>query len=289
MTRSITAKAHAKINLFLEVTGKRPDGYHEIDTVMHSVTLCDIITITINGDSKEKSIKLSCDLDELECDESNLAYRAATAFYRAALIEENTDINIHIEKHIPIAAGLAGGSTDAACVLRSLNNLYGFPLSEKELCSVGASIGADVPFCIMQSPARCTGIGEIMDPCGELPDCHILIAIKSGNKISTKEAYEKIDAFSDRQPRHNNMTELLGTKDLARLSQELYNVFSKITPATDTTVKSMLKYGAVGALMSGSGPSVFGLFDTLQKAEQAYAFLRNNDHSAFLCKPLRLK
>ena len=179
----IRLEAKAKINLFLEITGRLPNGYHTISTVMHEIGLCDYVSVEKTDSG---SITLTSDCDTMPLDERNIAYRCAALFFEKAGIE-NKGINIHIEKNIPMEAGLAGGSTDGAAVLKALNEMYNTPFSIAELCTMGAKVGADIPFCIMGGSVLCEGIGEIMTPIATLPSCHILI-VKGKEGVSTKWA-----------------------------------------------------------------------------------------------------
>lgn len=251
--------APAKINLFLSVTGKRPDGYHELDTVMQSVTLCDTVTI-----SRCDHLRVVCS-DPALSGRDNLAYRAAEAFCQAAGMDAAA--SIRIEKAIPVAAGLAGGSSDAAAVLYALQKMRGRPLPEEQFFALAASIGADVPFCILGGLMRCRGIGEAMTPCGELPPCAVLLAFPE-ERVSAADAYRRLDE-AGWEPVENRLLPALESGDLGMIGGALYNVFQPLNPTSDAVAAEMKRLGAAGAVMSGSGPSVFGLFDTENAAEAA--------------------
>lgn len=267
--RSLKVTAPAKINLYLDITGKRPDGYHDIDTVMQTVSLFDTVCIELTDD---KTLSLTCSDKTLPTDSKNLAYAAAELMLKSCRIEYG--VHIDIEKRIPIAAGLAGGSTDAAAVLCGLNELCNLGLTIEQLCSFGKKLGADVPFCIIKNASRATGIGEILTPCESLPPCIMLISIgKKG--IITREAYEKIDILLEQKCAVVKPTvyDYLNAPDLDKKCRCLFNIFeyAGIPDEVNIIKKIMTENGSVGTLMSGSGPSVFGIFypDDMQKAEAA--------------------
>lgn len=286
----LTLKAPAKINLWLDIAEKRPDGYHNIESIMQTVSLFDKLTIErLDSSKKLRRISVSCSVDSLACDESNLCYRAAQQFFLAARIA-SYNISIHIEKRIPIAAGLAGGSTDAAATLIGLNSLYGSNFSTSELCEIGSRLGADVPFCIRRGISVTRGIGDRFSDCPPLPDCHILIAC-DGEGISTPWAYCRLDEMFDFSARKANADTFTGLLSLGlkEISAGMSNIFEAavlpIRPRALLIKQTMLKLGALNSLMSGSGPSVFGIFDRLEKAEAARERLRELDIRAFICKP----
>lgn len=272
-------KAFAKLNLFLSVTGTRPDGYHNIDSVMQQVTLADIVTI-----EKGAQIRLTCSDPTLPTDRKNLAYRAAEAFFAATGISGGA--TIHLEKLIPMEAGLAGGSTDAAVVLSLLNELYDTKLSTDALCAIGGTLGADIPFCIRGGTARTEGIGEIITPCASLPPCSILIAIGSVG-VSTKEAYALVDQNPVPPRSADAMLAALTAGSLAAVRDAAYNVFSAVAPACVEPLRQrILSLGADLAMMSGTGSSVFGCFASEDKAKEAKNTLIAEGYRAFLCSPI---
>lgn len=278
--KKITVNAYAKINLFLEVNGRLPDGYHDLQSIMQTVSLCDILHFEINN-----SNTFTLDCPKIDCDcKDNLIYKAAMEFFRACGIPF-TGMNVKVEKNIPSCAGLAGGSSDASATLKALNILYGNPFSDTELRNIGKNIGADVPFCIFGGTALAQGIGEVLSPVESIPDCFIVIAI--GNEgISTKWAFEQLDRQTDRTVKSADAI-ICAIKEgsLSSISEELYNVFENVSPYEKSIKNIMLKNGSLGALMSGSGPSVFGLYDSEEQAKTTVDTLIHKGYFAFLCKP----
>lgn len=281
----------AKVNLYLDVLGKRPDGYHNIKSVMQTVGLCDEISVEMLAPTPgTQSIEISCTEAALPCDARNLAHRAAVAFFNGCGIYDFT-CKIHIQKNIPMAAGLAGGSTDAAAVLNLLNSLSGHPLDTDALCSLGATIGADVPFCIRRGTLYTEQIGDVMVPCYPMPSAHFVIAL-GGAGVSTPTAYRMLDdkfgADLDRDFADvKAMTDALHRRDLPAICGAMYNVFEEvILPIHEqarTAKKLLLEYGALGALMSGSGPAVFGVFDDEAAAQSAAHRLGKVIDRVFVC------
>lgn len=270
-------KANAKINLFLEITGRRENGYHDISTVMHSVRLCDNVTVANNSSN---TINITSNSDTMPTDRRNIAYKCTEAFLCELNISDGIDI--YIEKNIPMEAGLAGGSADGAAVLNGLNELYSFPFSKDKLCSIGEKIGADIPFCIMGGAMLCEGIGEIMTPCSTLPDCHIVIA-KGNVGVSTKDAYNKLDTMENRIIHNNNMPELLYKGDLKEICDGMFNCFEQLVPGIENIKNIMLRHGSLGSMMSGSGSAVFGIFAQRSDADKALDELKRNNYFACIC------
>ena len=287
-------RAMAKINLCLDVTGKRENGYHEIDGVMQSVTLSDLLTVGFEeGDHTEICLTAEGNPD-MPTDSRNLAYRAAERLLEAAKVAGR--VEIHIQKRIPMAGGLAGGSTDAAAVLRALNRLLPEPLSMERLCEIGGRLGADVPFCTVGGAMRTQGIGDLLTPVPSMPDCYLVIA-RRGEGVSTPWAYGKLDGiyanFADRTVcPASGLETLLGSLESGSLEEvcaSVYNIFEDVVAAEkqDVTLlrEEMLRHGALTAHMSGSGPSVFGIFATEQEASEARDSLLNLGADAFVCTP----
>jgi len=270
-------KANAKINLFLEITGRRENGYHDISTVMHEISLHD--TVTVKRTEKD-CITITSDSKAMPTDKRNIAYKCAEAFFEQ--LGSSFGINIHIEKRIPMEAGLAGGSADGAAVLKGLNELCSFPFTEEKLCEIGKSIGADIPFCVMGGAMLCEGIGEIMTPCQTLPECVILIA-KGSAGVSTKQAYANLDAMTDRIIRDNNMPDLLKNGDIHSICSSMYNCFEPLVPSVEAIKDIMKKAGALNAKMSGSGSAVFGIFTDSSKAQNALKELKEKGYFAAIC------
>ncbi len=281
-----TVQARAKINLTLDVTGQREDGYHTVRMVMQSVALHDEVRVVItHGEKKPRGIVLTCNLPYLPVDERNLAYRAAELFYRetGALLET---CEIHIEKRIPVAAGLAGGSTDAAAVLRALSALYTTGLTDDELCAMGLRLGADVPYCLRGGTMLAEGIGEELTPLPSMPHCWVVLC-KPPFGVSTKEVYHEIDAVEiSQRPDAAGMIRALENADYAGVCKRLSNVMETVTAAKRRQIgeiKSFLaENGADGTLMSGSGPTVFGLFADENRAKTAAKMLRRRFADTYL-------
>ena len=262
------AHSYAKINLTLDVLSKRPDGYHNVEMIMQTVSLYDLILV----DKTEKNISISTNLKYLPVNEKNIAYKAALEFFKYTSITGGCKIMIH--KNIPVAAGLAGGSGNAAAVLCSLDKLYNTNLSSDELMNIASKLGADVPYCIMGGTSLATGIGEILTPLPSIPKCNILM-VKPPISVSTAAIYEAIDtAEIDKRPNTNAMIDALAQKDLKSVAQNLSNVMGNVTETMHPIVKGirrkMLMNGALGAVMSGSGPTVFGIFPDYETAKKSH-------------------
>ena len=275
--------ARAKINLTLDILGRRPDGYHEIETVMQSVTLADrvILRRTGRGGVAVESNNLS-----LPRGRDNLASRAAEAFFRAAGIA-NPGVSVRIDKRIPVAAGLAGGSADAAAVLRGLNLLFGTHMDEPRIREAGLSVGADVPFCLTGGTCLARGIGERLEPAGTLPTCAIVI-VKPIESVSTAAAYASFDRLTSvRRPDTRAMLAALAAGDLAAVCTGLGNVFeqSESLPSVARIREQMRRDGALGVCMSGSGPSVYGIYADEARAGVSAARLRKSSGAVFICRP----
>lgn len=280
----VTVLAPAKINLSLDILGKRPDGYHLVKMLMQSVDLCDIVTVWETGDGE---ISLSCNAEGVPCDKTNTALRAVEAFF-ASTQKKNPGFGIKIKKRIPGSAGLAGGSTDAAAVLVALNELMNTRLSKEELCDIGEEVGADVPFCIVGATMVATGIGTILTPAPDMPECSILMA-KPPVSVSTREAYALAD---DREcywePHTDDAVEAVCDGELQKIADSLYNDFEELVhlKEVDDIKELMLENGALGACMSGSGPTVFGLFEEESAAEDCAGLLEKNCEMVTVCRPL---
>ena len=285
--------AYAKINLYLDVTGIRDNGYHNIKSIMQTVSLCDTVTVEAEDTvANDTEITLTCSEPAVPTGEKNIAYKAALAFFREADIA-SYKCKIHIEKRIPMEAGLAGGSTDAAAVLRLLNKLYGYPFDTEKLCAIGAKLGADVPFCITGGTYLCEGIGEVLTHMPPMPGCYIVVA-RGGEGVSTPVAYGLVDDKWDRDFTKSGgdfdaLSSSLSDEDINGITDAMYNIFEGvILPSHSVASKLkeiMLDCGAVGAMMSGSGPSVFGVFDSEEKAKKA-ADKASSMAKAFVCRPV---
>lgn len=263
----IKVKAYAKINLMLDIVAKRTDGYHDLFMIMQSIGIYDTVTIT---QTNSKKITISCNIDGIPLDESNIAYKAAVAFFKSAGIK-NEGIHIDIVKRIPHAAGLAGGSADGAGVLVALNALFDCNLSEDALCDIGVKIGADVPFCIKGGTLLAQGIGDVLNKVKPLRKCFILIA-KPDIGVNTAFAYKQFDECGKvHTPDKLGMLCAMQSRDLSDISMRMENVFEQFidVPGKVDIKNIMRENGALGVCMSGSGPTVFGIFDNKENAQSA--------------------
>lgn len=266
--RSMTVLSPAKINLFLRVTGQRPDGYHELYTLMCSIGLCDEVRLIFGTGA----LSVACDHPGVAEDETNLAYRAAALFLRTFGAAEA--FQIAITKRIPVAAGLGGGSSNAAAVLMALNRRYGSPFSREQLMALGLSLGADVPFFIFQRPALAEGIGENMSAFEGLAPLPVVL-IYPGFGVSTAEVFKnfKMGLTNSSKKFNKNLFKIQKFNVDCHLCNDLETVTAGRYPAIGAAKAALLRHGARGALMSGSGPTVFGLFDTAAKARQAQVMI----------------
>ncbi len=273
--KKIELDAYGKINLGLDVLGKRDDGYHDLDMIMQSVDLCDHITITKN---KTGEITVKSNTSKIPNDESNLAYKAAKLLIDEFEIKKGVDIEI--EKNIPISGGMAGGSTDCAAVLKGMNKLFKLKLSEQDLMDRGVKLGADVPFCIMGKTARAEGIGEVLTPIPNKLKGYIVLA-KPPISVSTGFVYGRIDEVDVKnKPDTEAMIETIKDNDLEGLANTICNVLEEVTipdyPMVQEIKDKMMAKGALNAMMTGSGPTVFGLFDDREKAVDAVDALKES-------------
>ncbi|MCI8532267.1 MAG: 4-(cytidine 5'-diphospho)-2-C-methyl-D-erythritol kinase [Lachnospiraceae bacterium] len=271
----IQLKALAKINLGLDVLRRREDGYHEVKMIMQTISLCDELELRKR---KQPGIQVRTNLHYLPTNENNLVYKAAQLLMEEFQIGDG--IAIQLQKRIPVAAGMAGGSSDAAAVLWGMNQMYGLGLSRKGLMERGVRLGADVPYCVLRGTALAEGIGERLRTLPPMPKCYILLA-KPGISVSTRFVYENLhanDLKPEQHPDVDAMIEAMKEKDLGLLTARMGNVLELVTvpahPVIEEIKKYMLEAGALGAMMSGSGPTVFGIFDTQAKARKAYHAMR---------------
>lgn len=279
-------RAMAKINLGLDVVKKRDDGYHEVRMIMQTIKMYDQIDMT---KSEEPGIRIKTNLPYLPCNENNLVYKAAKLLMDEFHITKGLDIRL--KKFIPVAAGMAGGSSDAAAVMVGVNRMFRLNLTMDELAKRGVAIGADVPYCIMRGTALAEGIGEVLTPLPQMPPCYILIA-KPGINVSTKNVYKslRVDEIEN-HPDIDGMIEAIRTGSLSGVTARMANVLEDVTigdyPVISTIKQHMIEHGALNAMMSGSGPTVFGIFDDRRKAEQAYSELKSTNlvKQIFLTKP----
>jgi 4-diphosphocytidyl-2-C-methyl-D-erythritol kinase len=284
--RQISLKAMAKINLGLDVVGKRPDGYHDLRMIMQTVRLFDRVKLS---ETRSSGVRMKTNLRYLPTDQGNHAVQAARMLMEEFRI--NSGVFIDLQKRIPVAAGLAGGSSDAAAVLVGMNLLFRLGLSQEELRERGVRIGADVPYCIMRGTALAEGIGDRLTPLPHIPDCSIVIA-KPDVRVSTKYVYTHL--VLDEQTRHpqiDSQIEAIRSQDLGKMCELCGNVLEDVTipahPQIASIKEMMLQEGALSAMMSGSGPSVFGIFDDPEKAQRAYGKLREQTGGiqVFLTEP----
>ena len=279
----LTLKAYAKINLALEVLGKRPDGYHEVAMIMQSVSLHDTLILSL----QESDITLICDRPELPCDHSNLAYRAAELLRREFGVTQG--VQIELTKRIPLAAGLAGGSTDAAAVLKGLNRLWGLALSPVELEQLAARLGSDVPFCLWGGTSLATGRGEMLTP---LPDFtgHGVVLANPSLQVSTAWVYGNYrDAAGNRRRDISSLRHSIEQPDFSAVADTLFNDLETVTvpayPQVAEIKEQLLQAGAAGVLMSGSGPTVFALTpDFASAAELAGRAALGEDVAVFIAE-----
>lgn len=262
---SVRIKAYAKINLCLDTVGKRSDGYHLLETVMHTVSLHDVVTVERTHNGK---IEITCSEPAIPCNEKNIAYKCADAFFDSTGIKDR-GIYINIEKHIPSQAGMGGGSADGAAVLKALNELYDTGLDTAELCGIGVSIGADIPFCIIGGCGYCTGIGEKI--ISLKPQTGTVLIGKGEQGISTAEAFRKIDTENISLSFNGVLEAFSDVKSLQSIAPLCRNVFELVTDCSEVSeIKNvMLENGALCSCMTGSGSAVFGLYDDIPSAEIA--------------------
>lgn len=285
--RSLTLSAPAKLNLTLDILGSRPDGYHDMRMVMQSVSLADRVTL-----EPEPSGVVQADtgLGFLPRDRKNLAVSAALAFYEA-LGQQAPGLRIALEKNIPVCAGTAGGSSDAAAVLRGLNQLTGAGLSPEALAEIGARVGSDVPYCVLGGTMLAEGRGEILTPLPPLPPCTIVLC-KPAFSISTPVLFQAWDRQKRRlRPDTDGLIAALEAGDLTGIARRVYNVFEAVLPSNqqreiDRIKNALIQSGALGAAMTGSGPTVFGVFDREDLAAEAAAQLSEQYSEVFVTVPV---
>lgn len=274
-------KANAKVNLTLDILGKREDGYHEVSMVMQEIPLCDTIQL-----KKADNISLTCNVPYIPCDSRNLVYKAAAAFFRYTDVKGG--VKMHLEKTVPSGAGLGGGSGDAAAVVKALNQMYKTKLNHSQMASICAGLGADVPFFITGGTCLAEGIGEILTPLPALPKCYMVLA-KPPFSINTKWAYQnlRLDKI-ERRPDTKTVLQALEAGDLCTVAENMENVFESVVapryPLIHIYKTIMVRNGALCSLMSGSGSTVFGLFDIRKKAQKCYERLRKKAEFVYLCE-----
>ena len=277
-------KAYAKINISLDIVGKRQDGYHLLKMIMQTIDLYDLININII----DSGIELSCDKHYIPTDEKNIAYMAAKLFIDTYNIKSG--ISITINKNIPVAAGLAGGSTDAAAVLKAMRDMFNIDASDEELMKLGLILGADVPYCILGGTALCEGIGEKITTLKSFKD-KILILVKPNFGVSTKEVYKNFDiekAF--KHPDTDGLINAMANNDLEFVSKNMKNLLENVTIKKYNVLKnikdSMIRCGALGSMMSGSGPTIFGFFDDMLKAQFCFESLKGKYDEVYITRTI---
>ena len=278
--------AFAKLNLTLDVLGKREDGYHDLKSVMQTISMRDDVEIDIGTG---KPWKLLCSMEGIPTDERNLAWKAARVYCDAMNIDPN-GIEIRITKRIPTEAGLGGGSADAAAVLRALNRHYGAPLSVLALAELGAQVGSDVPFCVLCGTAMVEGRGERLRKLPDMPDC-VFVVCKPDFSVSTPELYRKIDSVAiAKRPDHQAMESALLAGDLGKVAENVYNVFDPVVTEEHLElnyIKSIFNsYGAVGFQMTGSGSACFAIMPDFEFAAVVCNMLKGNYPQVFIAKPV---
>ena len=286
MMTTLYEGAFAKLNLTLDVLGKRPDGYHDLKSVMQTVSIRDDVEIDI-GTGKHWT--LECSMEGIPTDERNLAWKAAEVYCEQ--IGKNPDgISIRITKRIPSGAGMGGGSADAAAVLRALNRHYGEPLSILALAELGARIGSDVPFCTLGGTAMVEGRGERLRRLPDMPDC-VFVVCKPEFSVSTAELYQKIDQVAiPKRPDHQAMETALLSGDLSRVAENIWNVFDPVVTAEHLElnyIKSIFNtYGSLNQQMTGSGSACFAILDSFEYAAVVCNMLKENYSQIFIAKPV---
>lgn len=277
-------KAYAKINISLDVVGKREDGYHLLKMIMQNIDLYDVVKV----EKRKEGITIGCDKAYVPLDERNIAYKAARLFLDTYNIDGG--VEIYINKNIPVAAGLAGGSTDAAAVLKCMRDIYEVDASDEELMALGLKIGADVPYCILGGTALCEGIGEVIAPLKSFKD-KILVLVKPNFGVSTKEVYKALNIEKIyKHPETEKLIAYMEVNDLVSVSRNMKNVLENVTIRNNTVIKKiktkMINLNALGSLMSGSGPSVFGFFDDMLTAQRCYEELKKDYNEVFITRTI---
>ena len=278
-------KAYAKINISLDIVGKREsDGYHLLKMIMQNIDLYDEISV----EKQKEGITISCNKNYVPTDSRNLAYKAASLFKETYNIEDG--VNIYIVKNIPVSAGLAGGSTDAAAVLKLMNKIFEVNVSDEELMDIGLKLGADIPYCINGGTALCEGIGEKITTLQPFKD-KILVLVKPSFGVSTKEVYKSFNLDRVRvHPKTENLIEAMENDNLYYVANNMKNLLENVTLRKHNILikikEDMNRYGAVGSMMSGSGPSVFAFFDDMLKAQRCYEKMKENYREVFLTRTI---
>lgn len=275
-------KAYAKVNITLDVVGKREDGYHLLKMIMQNIDIYDVITI----EKIESGIEITCNKPYVPTDERNLAYKAAKLFKYTFNITSGVSINI--KKNIPVAAGLAGGSTDCAAVLKIMNKLFQVNADNEKLMELGVKLGADVPYCINGGTALCEGIGEILTPLKPFKN-HIIVLVKPPFGVSTKDVYKNFDLGRVKNhPETDKVITYMNEDNLYEVAKNMKNLLENVTLKKHKVISSikseMESLGAIKAMMSGSGPTVFAFFDDMMKAQRCYDEMKKKYNDTFITR-----
>ena len=281
-----TEKAYAKLNISLDVADRRDDGYHDMIMVMQSVSLCDSVRIEVDSSGV---FSASTNFRYIPSGEKNLAVKAAMRFF-SEIGDQKSGAKISIKKHIPVGSGMGGGSSDAAAVLRALNRINGNLFSVKKLAELGADVGSDVPFCVYGGTALAKGRGELLTPLKPMPKCWFVIC-KPSFSISTPELFKKLDCVSSRHhPDTAGILDGINAGDLGAICRRMYNVFEEVDDRRMTSIREikskLIDLGAMGAVMTGSGSALFGIFDSEAKALAAESAMRTELLFAVTATPL---
>ena len=279
----VVAESCAKVNLALDVTGTGADGYHMLETVMQSIDLRDVLII---GKRDDKEMSITCSNPGIPVDDTNIAYKAAKEFFAATGIGEH-GLSIHIDKSIPVEAGLAGGSADAAAVLSGLDRLFETALSPEQLREIGLLVGADVPFCLTGGCAFAEGKGEILTSLNKLPPCSITVA-KPPEGVGTKHAFKLFDEYNGEieRPDTKKMVDAVNNGNLPEIGRRMVSAFSVIMQDESAALSGvMTSAGALGSVLSGSGSAVIGLFESEKSAARCLCLLRDQVKECWLCRP----
>ena len=278
-------KAYAKINISLDIVGKREsDGYHLLKMIMQNIDLYDEISI----EKQKEGITITCNKNYVPTDSRNLAYKAASLFKETYNIKDG--VHIDIVKNIPVSAGLAGGSTDAAAVLKLMNKIFEVNVSDEELMNIGLKLGADIPYCINGGTALCEGIGEKITTLQPFKD-KILVLVKPSFGVSTKEVYKSFNLDRVKvHPKTESLIEAMEQDNLYYVANNMKNLLENVTLRKHNILikikEDMNRYGAVGSMMSGSGPSVFAFFDDMLKAQRCYEKMKEDYREVFLTRTI---
>lgn len=273
-------KAYGKVNIALDVIGKREDGYHLLRMIMQTVDIYDELTLT----PCDEGIHITCDKEFVPTDKRNLVYKAIELFCNT--YDVRNGVKVHIEKNIPVEAGMAGGSTDAAAALKGMRDLYKREISDEKLMELGVKIGADVPYCIQGGTALCEGIGEIITPLKPFSN-KLMVIVKPNFGVSTVETYQGFNLKEViEHPRVDELIEAMEKDDLGYVANNMMNLLELVTIKNHNEIQEikdiMIQYGALGSLMSGSGPTVFGLFEDIKIAEKCYKELNKKYNQVFM-------